>query len=346
MLTRGKHRAAPGTVGTSAGSKKASSKRTTPTASKRTRTGQWINSLNGSHPSQLQRQPLAPPQNVLSVDIGTPAASSSSVPNIPSGSSIPVLTSAISAAVIKGLTDAGIFTSTNVNVAQNTSQTVAAVQESVADVVDNLTGEGHDILNPNHLDTCDSNNRPQQVHKLICVPLVSRVPEKIQAKIWANEYVELGSLCYSIPGDPKYNFTVKTPAPSNQPVVTLEPVQNTKRITTIDHWTSAFQIFVAIYTVRFPESAPALVKYSATVHDLAAKNAHWKYYDENFRYLRQKFIFPWDDTHWELWLQAHHMNRNSSQTAMSGSSSARPFKQPFFERLLLEISPRGQVFWV
>jgi len=49
---------------------------------------------------------------------------------------------------------------------------------------------------------------------LICVPLASRVPEKIQAKIWANEYVELGSLCSSIPGDPKYNFTVKTPATS------------------------------------------------------------------------------------------------------------------------------------
>jgi len=161
MLTRGKRRAAPGTVGTSAGSKKARSKRTTPTASKSARTGEGINSLNGSHPSQLQRQPLATPQTVPSVDIGTPAASSSSVPNIPSGSSIPTLTSTISAAVIKGLTDAGIFPSTNINVAQNTSQTVAAVQESVADVVDNLTGEGHDILNRNHLDTLDGNNRPQ-----------------------------------------------------------------------------------------------------------------------------------------------------------------------------------------
>ena len=55
------------------------------------------------------------------------------------------------------------------------------------------------------------------------------------------------------------------------------------------------------------------MKYSATVRDLAAKNAHWKYYDENFRFLRQKSLFPWDEIHWELWLQAHHMNRNSFQ---------------------------------
>ena len=53
-------------------------------------------------------------------------------------------------------------------------------------------------------------------------------------------------------------------------------------------------------------------EYSATVRDLAAKNAHWPYYDENFRYLRQKFPFPWDEVHLELWLQAHHMTKLSS----------------------------------
>ena len=54
------------------------------------------------------------------------------------------------------------------------------------------------------------------------------------------------------------------------------------------------------------------MKYSATVHDLAAKNAHWRYFDENFSYLRQKSLFPWDEVHWELWLQAHHMTKISS----------------------------------
>ena len=95
-------------------------------------------------------------------------------------------------------------------------------------------------------------------------------------------------------------------------MVSLEPVQNSKRITSIDQWTTAFQVFVAIYTIRFPDSAPGLMKYSATVRDLAAKNAHWRYYDENFRYLRQKSLFPWDEVHWELWLQAHHMTKLSS----------------------------------
>ena len=152
--------------------------------------------------------------------------------------------------------------------------------------------------------------------------------KKIQAKLSANEYVELGSLCMSIPSDPKYNFTVNTSAKSNQPVFSLEPAQNSKRINSIDQWTLAFQIFAAVYTVRFPNMAPALMKYSATVRDLAGKNAHWKYYDENFRFLRQKSLFPWDEIHWELWLLAHHMNRNSFQPS-SQVSSAKQIKQPF-----------------
>ena len=99
----------------------------------------------------------------------------------------------------------------------------------------------------------------------------SRVPDKTnQSKIWANEYINLGTLLSSFPGDPKYNFTVKSSG-SNQPVVSVEPVQNSKSITSIDQWTIAFQVFVAVYTIRFPDSASGLMKYSVTLRDLAAK---------------------------------------------------------------------------
>ena len=69
------------------------------------------------------------------------------------------------------------------------------------------------------------------------------------------------------------------------------------------------------------------MKHSETVRDLAAKNAHWRYYDENFRFLRQKSLLPWDQIHWELWLQAHHMNRTAP--AVSPESSHKNSRQPF-----------------
>ena len=70
------------------------------------------------------------------------------------------------------------------------------------------------------------------------------------------------------------------------------------------------------------------MKYSATVRDLAAKNAHWRYYDENFRYLRHKSLFPWEELHWKLWLQAHHMTKISSSNNPPNSFN-RQSKQPF-----------------
>ena len=173
-----------------------------------------------------------------------------------------------------------------------------------------------------------SNDRPQQIHQQITVPLASRVSDKIPSKIWANEYIDLGTLLQiASPNTSQYNFVVQTPHSSDRPVISLEPAQKPKRIATTDQWITAFQTFVAIYMVRSPTDAPALMKYSKTVQDLAANNAHWRYYDENFRFLRQKTLFPWDQIHWELWLQAHHMQK--SPTVVSSDSRNRPTRSPF-----------------
>jgi len=134
----------------------------------------------------------------------------------------------------------------------------------------------------------EANDRPEIIHHQIAVPLASRIPDKIKLKTWANEYIDLGTLLQrTSPSNSKYNFVVQTTHCADRPVISLEPVQKTKRITTIDQWITAFQTFVAIYTVRFLNDAPALMKYSQTVRDLAAKNVRWRYYDESFRFLRQ-----------------------------------------------------------
>lgn len=115
------------------------------------------------------------------------------------------------------------------------------------------------------------------------------------------------------------------PHSSDRPVISLEPAQKTKRTATSDQWISALQTFAA--TVGSPNDAPALMKYSVTVKDLAAKNAHWRYYHEKFPFLRQEKLFHWDQIHWELWLQAHHMQ--TSPTVVSSDSRNRPTRSPF-----------------
>jgi len=57
----------------------------------------------------------------------------------------------------------------------------------------------------------------------------------------------------------------------------LEQLQKAKNISTIEAWTSAFLIFVGIYSSRFAAEAAALMKCGEVVRDLANKGANWIY---------------------------------------------------------------------
>ena len=60
------------------------------------------------------------------------------------------------------------------------------------------------------------------------------------------------------------------------------------------------------------------MKYGATIQDQAARGHNWRYYDENFRFLRQSQAtsLPWGTIHWELWLKSQ-INANKSIRATS-----------------------------
>ena len=131
---------------------------------------------------------------------------------------------------------------------------------------------------------------------------------------------------------------------ADPPVISLEPAQKTKRITTIDQWITAFQTFVTIYTVRFPNDAPALMKYSETVRDLAAKNVHWRYYDENFRFFEAKNTSPLGPN--LLGTVVAGAPHAKTRSCCFASCTQQKFKTALSARLLLEISQRGKMFWL
>ena len=54
------------------------------------------------------------------------------------------------------------------------------------------------------------------------------------------------------------------------PTLSLEPTTKTKHIPNVEVWTSAFQVFVGVYTSKYPGDAPAFMKYGEVVKDLAA----------------------------------------------------------------------------
>ena len=96
---------------------------------------------------------------------------------------------------------------------------------------------------------------------------------------------------------------------SSRPQITLEPLQNAKRIQSIQQWASAFNIFVSVYSEKFTAETPRLMKCCEVVRDLAQEAGDWIWYEKQFRYLRQ--TAPGDRIHWALWIGASSSFRNT-----------------------------------
>ena len=208
-----------------------------------------------------------------------------------------------------------------------------SVTTAVNSHVSSLTGPG---TSNDYLLLGSDNVQPKQIFTSLSVNLSSRVGSKIKAKIWANEYVEFGALLASTPQVDKYALSM-TPStrPSKQPRLTLEPCQATKKVSNIQQWVSAFNIFVWVYTERYQSETPQLMKYCEVVRDIAFSNGDWLWYDEQFRYLRQSAPdkYPWDQIHWELWFRASaNFRRSQSITNKPQPSTRQRFRSHFFPR--------------
>ena len=144
------------------------------------------------------------------------------------------------------------------------------------------------------------------------LPIDARVSEKLRAKIWNNEFFDFSSLLSNPVLEDRYKLTISNSDKEKTPSLCLEPVSNAKKHLSIETWLCCFHVFVGVYTSRRPHEAPALMKYGEVVQDLAARGGNWKFYDENFRFLRQAqpASFLWGAIHWELWMRAQHSSRS------------------------------------
>ena len=106
-------------------------------------------------------------------------------------------------------------------------------------------------------------------------PLDFMVPQKIKDKIWAREFVELSTLLL----DEDQGMELQISSHSSKPTFTLVP--KTKReVNTIARWTKAFNCFTAVYSRKWPEEIPGLLKHMEVVVGLADDNTNWKAYDK------------------------------------------------------------------
>ena len=173
----------------------------------------------------------------------------------------------------------------------------------------------------------NSNDKPSEVNfTSVAIDLEARVSAKLKAKIWADEYIDFGALLSSFPDDDKFILSFNNDGKS--PSLCLEPSKPKPKFLSLGQWQTAFNTFVAVYTVKYPLKVAALLKYCEVVRDIANKSGNWRYYDQQFRYLRQTNPekFPWDRVMWELWNQAIHV---TSKSPPENTRNKKPQTRPF-----------------
>ena len=216
------------------------------------------------------------------------------------------LNSTIAAAVSAAVKDA-MATQHQASVPGSATTPLDQVEHLVNEEISNLTQPAGTQAADPPFSTLSVGDEPRQHFTSIGVDLGARVSSKTKAKIWANEYIDFGVLLSVAPPRERYALSMTSSGGvSGQPHLTLEPYHTPKKVTTIQQWITAFNIFVTIYSEKAAGDAPKLMKYCEVVRDLSHKSADWLFYDEQFRYLRQSapHRYPWDQIHWELWLRA------------------------------------------
>ena len=108
-----------------------------------------------------------------------------------------------------------------------------------------------------------------------------------------------------------------------------------------------FNTFVAVYTVKNLLQVAALLKYCKVVRDIAKKSGNWRYYDQQFCYLRQtnQKKFPWARVMWELWNQAIHVTSKSPQDNTQNKKPKSAISL-LSKGCVLEISLRRILCWL
>ena len=189
--------------------------------------------------------------------------------------------------------------------------TATLVDGAISAAHSHITGSPQLLPNSSRV----SSDTPGQIFLSASLPIDSQVSAKLKGKIWNEEFIDFGSLL-SNPGQDKYQFSVQNSVAGIPASFCLEPVTRPKKIINIDAWQQAFHIFVGVYTQKYPHEAPALMKYGESIRDLAARGQNWRYYDENFRYLRQtqRSLVPWGTIHGELWLRSQCPNKTPAVT--------------------------------
>ena len=104
----------------------------------------------------------------------------------------------------------------------------------------------------------------------------------------------------------------------------LRLLRHPRRPLTEKQWASAFDEFLAIHCLKFPNDLIPLLSYGKYIKTLMQTGYNWSLYDREFRRIREESLCEWDHIHLDLQLIATKTPMKSEPSAYDSRSSLRP----------------------
>lgn len=152
------------------------------------------------------------------------------------------------------------------------------------------------------------------------IPLGAATSHRLKAKIWANQFIDLGLLLQRQEDPISLNI-------SSGSVIVQQGSSKPKLPMSIQQWTDAFLIFMGIFIEKYPEQAPHLLKYCYFIREMNKMlgDKAWRIYDENFRMLKETVDLPWQKPVEELRIKAASSNYQMQQP-FRANTGGRPIR--------------------
>ena len=149
-----------------------------------------------------------------------------------------------------------------------------------------LGGECNEATNIHMLINTNTKARPVLLSAGLAAG--AHIPDRIKQKIWADKYIDFQDLqqqTHTSKYSMSLNETGSTP--------TLQFTPHRKRPLTEGEWSSAWDDYLAVYTIKRPQSLCDMLTYSKMIKDLMKTGADWRSYDQQFRADREHNQCSW-----------------------------------------------------
>jgi len=151
--------------------------------------------------------------------------------NIDLGALTATLTAAVTSAVQAAMQSPRLPAGKS-HASESTSTTIdpVSVEEAVSEQLAVITSPTAGTKEPGSSGTSSNlDNSGKLVFSSFALELGGGVSDKIKAKVWADEYVDLGTLLSVTPSPDRYSISINTSTPSQGAQLTLEPCKPPKK---------------------------------------------------------------------------------------------------------------------